>query len=112
VALRRFNDFAPPAAPATLECVRAVQAYIEREGLQAGDRLPPERELMRELSVTRGRLRLAMACMARDGVIWRHVGKGTFLSQLAASRQDRAVFRPPPLDRTNPMDLLLARLRS
>ena len=45
-----------------------------------GDRLPPERELMVRLGVTRNVLRKALDTLERDGAIWRHVGKGTFVA--------------------------------
>lgn len=45
-----------------------------------GDRLPPERELMGLLGVSRTTLRKALDELERDGAIWRHVGKGTFVA--------------------------------
>ena len=44
----------------------------------AGDRLPDERALARELSCSRQTLRSALAALEAEGQIWRHVGKGTF----------------------------------
>jgi DNA-binding FadR family transcriptional regulator len=56
-----------------------LTAYIER-AVQAGiTRLPPEPRLSTELAVTRGRLRTLLSRLERDGIIWRHVGKGTFI---------------------------------
>ena len=45
-----------------------------------GDRLPPERDLIVQLGVTRTVLRKALDTLERDGAIWRHVGKGTFVA--------------------------------
>lgn len=43
------------------------------------ERLPPERILCRELGVSRMSLRKALDALSQEGVIWRHVGKGTFI---------------------------------
>ena len=45
-----------------------------------GDRLPPERELIVQLDVSRATLRKALDTLEREGAIWRHVGKGTFVA--------------------------------
>jgi DNA-binding FadR family transcriptional regulator len=45
-----------------------------------GDRLPPERRLIEELGVGRADLRRALDQLERAGIIWRHVGKGTFVA--------------------------------
>lgn len=60
--------------------VERVQAFIADRGLRPGDRMPPERLLIGELDLTRTELRKALDALEREGVIWRHVGKGTFLS--------------------------------
>jgi DNA-binding FadR family transcriptional regulator len=56
-----------------------LQAYLAQHDLPADSRLPPERELCESLGVSRGDLRKALAVLERDGRIWRHVGKGTFV---------------------------------
>lgn len=60
--------------------VSVLRAFIESGGYVPGDRLPSERELIGSLSMTRNRLRKALDALERDGEIWRHVGKGTFVS--------------------------------
>ncbi|MCB2137125.1 MAG: FadR family transcriptional regulator [Rhodobacteraceae bacterium] len=57
-----------------------LRAYIAEGGYKAGDRLPPERELTARFDMTRATLRKALDTLERDGLIWRHVGKGTFVS--------------------------------
>ncbi len=62
------------------DVVSRLRKFISDGGYSAGDRLPPERELTSELGMTRATLRKALDAMEREGTIWRHVGKGTFIS--------------------------------
>ena len=57
-----------------------VRNFIEAGGYAPGDRLPPERELIVNLGMTRTVLRKALDALEREGAIWRHVGKGTFVA--------------------------------
>ena len=61
----------------------SLRDYISQSGLKAGERLPPERTLTAELGVTRNTLRKALDALEREGTIWRHVGKGTFVAATA-----------------------------
>jgi DNA-binding FadR family transcriptional regulator len=56
-----------------------LRAYLAHRGRVAGTRLPPERVLADELGVSRGTLRKALADLEVEGLIWRHVGRGTFV---------------------------------
>lgn len=58
--------------------VARLREYIADSGFTHGGRLPPERHLTGELGMSRSTLRRALDALERDGVIWRHVGKGTF----------------------------------
>lgn len=60
--------------------VAALKDFIAENKYGPGDRLPPERELIGQLGVTRNVLRKALDALERDRVIWRHVGKGTFVA--------------------------------
>lgn len=77
------------------ELVARVRAFIDDGGFGPGDRLPAERQLMGALGMPRGALRRALDALERDGLIWRHVGKGTFVandaSQMAARAPDWTV---------------------
>ncbi len=60
--------------------VARLRSYIVDGGFGQGVRLPPERHLTDELGMTRNTLRKALDVLERDGLIWRHVGKGTFVA--------------------------------
>lgn len=60
--------------------VSRLRDFIADGGYVPGDRLPAERDLIGELGLTRSALRKALETLERDGTIWRHVGKGTFVS--------------------------------
>jgi DNA-binding FadR family transcriptional regulator len=60
--------------------VAAVKAFIAEGAYAPGDRLPPERELIGSLGLSRSALRRALDALEREGTIWRHVGKGTFVA--------------------------------
>jgi DNA-binding FadR family transcriptional regulator len=60
--------------------VSQLRAYIMQRGFEPGDRLPPERRLGPELGLRRSSLRRALEFLVQEGMLWRHVGKGTFLT--------------------------------
>lgn len=62
------------------DALTALTSFIKDGGYSPGDRLPPERELIVSLGMSRNSLRRALEAMERDGAIWRHVGKGTFVA--------------------------------
>ncbi len=62
------------------DAIEALQSFIKDGGYRPGDRLPSERELIVSLGISRSTLRRALEALERDGAIWRHVGKGTFVA--------------------------------
>ncbi|MCG6903516.1 MAG: GntR family transcriptional regulator [Rhodobacter sp.] len=66
------------------DAVAALRAFIDAGSYAPGDRLPPERELIGDLGISRSILRKALDALEREGAIWRHVGKGTFVAGQAA----------------------------
>ena len=60
--------------------LEALKTFIAEGGYSPGDRLPAERELIGSLQMSRTTLRRALDSLERDGAIWRHVGKGTFVA--------------------------------
>lgn len=63
----------------------ALRSLIRDGGYAPGDKLPPERDLTVSLGLSRSALRRALDVLEHEGAIWRHVGKGTFVSGLAAN---------------------------
>ena len=83
----------PDSASLDVNPVALLRSYIAEGGFSSGVKLPPERHLTDVLGLTRTALRKALDVLERDGVIWRHVGKGTFLADAASTRSDDASVR-------------------
>ena len=63
------------------DALKLLRAMIAEGGFLPGSRIPSERELTQKLNVGRSTLRRAFDILEREGVIWRRVGQGTFLSE-------------------------------
>lgn len=62
------------------QATQRLQDFIDGGDYVPGDRLPSERDMISNLGIRRNILRKALDTLERRGVIWRHVGKGTFLA--------------------------------
>ena len=82
-----------------------VLQYLQTADFAQSQRLPPERELAERLGLTRNRLRGSLKRLAANGVIWRHVGKGTFFGRRPASVNVGALS-----ELTNPREVMEVRL--
>ena len=80
----------------TEQVVTQVSELIERHQLQPGDRLPPERELAKQLGISRPSLRAGLRSLISMGVLKSRQGAGTFIAN-----------GPPALD-SEPLRLLAA----
>lgn len=74
-----------------------LQALIARRGLQPGDRLPAERALALELSVSRPALREGIARLASQGLLISRGGGGTFVQAPAAAQRGMGAALAPYL---------------
>jgi DNA-binding FadR family transcriptional regulator len=90
-----------PQRPNSLAIVRE---FLEAQSYRYQDRLPPERELAEQLGLTRTQLRSSMKELEADGMVWRHVGKGTFFGSRPA---DNSII---PTVQTSPRELMEARI--
>jgi DNA-binding FadR family transcriptional regulator len=64
----------------TADPAERLRCFIRDHELGAGSKLPAERQLTEQLGLTRATLRKALDVLEREGQIWRHVGKGTFIA--------------------------------
>ena len=72
--------------------------------LRTGSKLPTERALVEQLSAPRSAVRRALEVLEHEGLITRHVGRGTFLTEEASRKVDGA-----PAD-TSPAEIMQVRL--
>jgi DNA-binding FadR family transcriptional regulator len=71
---------------------RYVLGRIASGQLQAGDKLPTERELVAMFSSGRSTVRRALEALEKDGLIGREVGRGTFVKRTAATSAQHPPF--------------------
>lgn len=90
------------------EAISALREFISGGGYVPGDRLPAERELIGSLGMTRNTLRKALDALERDGEIWRHVGKGTFVAAHGAGAGPGSLSQLS--QQVTPVQLMRARL--
>jgi len=82
------------SAPTTEQVVERVYELIKHQDLQPGERLPPERELSKQLGISRPALRAGLSSLISMGVLQSRQGAGTFICD-----------GPPALD-SEPLRLL------
>ncbi len=66
-----------------------VRDLIHRQCLRAGDPLPSERALAKELKMGHVTVRRGLAALVQEGLIERHIGAGTFVTNLAERSAER-----------------------
>ncbi|RMF36064.1 MAG: FadR family transcriptional regulator [Alphaproteobacteria bacterium] len=88
--------------------IARLTEFIAEGGYAPGDRLPPERDLMVELGMTRTMLRKALETLEGQGRIWRHVGKGTFIAANAGPSRPRRLSELS--QQVSPVNMMRARL--
>src|ERR1700754_4204423 len=68
------------AVPVERALRRLVADGVTHGTLGPGARLPTERDLVDELGAPRSAIRRALDALEQDGIVVRHVGRGTFLA--------------------------------
>lgn len=89
------SDF-PRSLPRTRlyeQVAEQITTWISQNGLGAGDRLPPERELATRLGVSRATLSQALVALEVIGVVAVRHGDGTVLTAEAGSRRVSEALR-------------------
>ncbi len=102
---------APQTAPRYLEIGQELRERIRVGDLAAGQRLGGERQLAREFGVSPVTMSRALAELAREGVVVRIPGAGTFVSDAGVSRANAVVRTRESLEilvDTSPIDQPLA----
>lgn len=91
------------------EALRLILARaIRSDRWREGERLPTERELGEQYRMARNTVRRALQALEDEGLIVRHVGRGTF--KAAASPADSGWFQANGLDVIGPADVTECRL--
>ncbi|HEY1503321.1 MAG TPA: FCD domain-containing protein [Stellaceae bacterium] len=84
-----------------------IRHFLEERRFRAQERLPPERELAEALGLTRTQLRSGMKQLETEGLIWRHVGRGTFFGAAPTQASDQSA---PAEGSASPRELMEARI--
>ena len=98
------------------QLVHRLREYVEESGLQAGDRLPSERELAERLGVSRNTLKQATVALEVQGLVEIRHGDGTYLrrddlsAEPIATMLDRKQRLPDILDAREALEAKLAEL--
>jgi GntR family transcriptional repressor for pyruvate dehydrogenase complex len=75
-----------PTEKVYIEILKKIKAIILEDGLQAGDKLPSERELSDRLNVGRSSVREALRALELLGLIETRRGEGTFIREATGHR--------------------------
>lgn len=77
---KEVHDEATGHSQLTMQVVEHVRSLISSGEVRPGDRLPPERELARNLKISRSSLRAGIGFLSAMGVLKSRHGAGTFVS--------------------------------
>ena len=90
---KKFTRLSDINVPRYLCIAERLISQIESGDLPAGTRLPPERELSRDLDVNRMTLRRALRVLESQGFLVRKHGIGNFIAHSKIDREIETVFR-------------------
>ncbi len=84
-----------------------LRTYLAEQGFEPQQKLPPERELAPLLGISRTTLRACLETLETEGLVWRHVGQGTFYGKRPGSNAVRLSLL---VEMASPWDIMEARL--
>tara|TARA_B110000003_G_C16607850_1_gene518240 strand:- start:512 stop:1348 length:837 start_codon:yes stop_codon:yes gene_type:complete len=84
-----------------------LRSYIFEQSFCSGDQLPAERALSASIGCSRQTLRHCLKTLQAEGILWRHVGQGTFYGSQPLNVPVRETIL---IEATSPTDLMEARL--
>ncbi|WP_405578891.1 GntR family transcriptional regulator [Streptomyces sp. NBC_01190] len=73
--------------PLWIQAVNVIRGEIDRGVLRPGGRLPPERELCRQLGISRVTLRKALGSLVEAGVLSPSHGRGWYVAQTVQQKE-------------------------
>jgi len=99
------------SSPLHAQVKQNLVRLIESGALHAGDRIPPEIELAREYNISRGTVRMALAELAREGLIIRRQKRGSVvLGKMSDNAIRIGVWSPVLALKSSGMDYYTAEL--
>ena len=78
--VKEAHDEVTAHSQLTMQVVEYVRSLIAKGEVKPGDRLPPERDLARQLKISRSSLRAGIGFLSAMGVLKSRHGAGTFVS--------------------------------
>jgi GntR family transcriptional regulator, transcriptional repressor for pyruvate dehydrogenase complex len=78
--VKEVHDEVTGHSQLTMQVVEHVRSLIAKGEVKPGDRLPPERDLARQLKISRSSLRAGIGFLSAMGVLKSRHGAGTFVS--------------------------------
>ncbi|MEM7775730.1 MAG: FCD domain-containing protein [Pseudomonadota bacterium] len=90
--------------------LQRLRAWLSDARIRSGGRLPPERQLSEVLGISRAELRKALTVLEAEGVVQRHIGRGTFLVAASGKTGIRLSDVMALAERTSPHEAMIARM--
>ena len=81
------------AMPKYQKVCEVIRELIQKQEFDPGDRLPPEADMAKTLSVSLGTMRNALNALSSEGIVRREQGRGTFVANRPSELIDLWHFR-------------------